>query len=73
MLVKLCKIITGIPIQPIVVGSPALICKNGRVMKTSDVVWTHRVSATEVRFETRHSMYVLNVTPVRERKVVYDR
>ena len=70
---KLCKIITGIPIQPIVVGLPALICKNGRVIKTSDVVWTTRVSATEIRFETLRTIYVLNVVPVKERKVVYDR
>ena len=70
---KLCKIITGIPIQPIVVGLPALICKNGRVIKTSDVVWTTRVSATEIRFETLRTIYVLNVVPVKERKVAYDR
>ena len=70
---KLCKIITGIPIQPIVVGLPALICKNGRVIMTSDVVCTTRVSATEIRFETLRTIYVLNVVPVKERKVVYDR
>lgn len=58
---KVCKIITGVPVLPITVGSPAMIYHHGRVTRTTEVVDVYRKSATEIRFETRHTMYILKV------------
>ena len=61
MKLKMCKILTGVPVLPIVVGSPALICHHGRVTRTTAVLDVYRRSATEIRFETRRSMYILKI------------
>lgn len=58
---KICKIITGVPVLPIVVGRPAMLYHNGHVTRTSEVVDVYRPSAAEIRFETRHTHYILKI------------
>lgn len=58
------KIIFGEPVRPIMVGERAWIRKSDGVMRTTPVIDARRVSATEVRFETENSRYVLNIVPV---------
>lgn len=58
---KVCKVLTGVPVLPITVGSPAMIYHHGRVTRTTEVVDVYRKSVTEIRFETRHTMYILKV------------
>lgn len=60
------KIILGSPIRPIEVGEPALIHKEAGLMRTGQVVTVNRISASEIRFETQNSQYVLRVVPVKE-------
>ena len=60
------KIILGRPIRPIEVGEPALIHKDAGLMRTSQVIAVSRMSASEIRFETQNSQYVLRVVPVKE-------
>lgn len=71
---KKCKILTGVPVLPIAVGSPAMIYHHGHVTRTTDVVDVYRKSATEVRFETRHTMYILkiNSTDIKEEFKYYE-
>lgn len=71
---KICKILTGVPVLPIAVGSPAMIYHHGHVTRTTDVVDVYRKSATEVRFETRHTMYILkiNSTDIKEEFKYYE-
>lgn len=38
-----------------------MIYHQGHVTRTTEVVDVYRKSATEIRFETRHSMYILKV------------
>lgn len=59
--IKICKIVTGVPVLPIVVGSPAMIYHQGHVTRTTDVVDVYRKSVTEIRFETRRTMYILKI------------
>lgn len=61
MKLKICKILTGVPVLPIVVGSSAMLYHNGHVTRTSEVVDVYRPSATEIRFETRHTHYILKI------------
>ena len=63
------KIIFGEPILPIVIGECAWIRRQDSIMHTSPVVDVNRVSATEFRFETRNSSYILRVVPVPEKEV----
>lgn len=69
---KLSKIISGSPVRPIVVGEPALIHKSDGLCRTTSVVEVRRVSASEIRFETRNTKYVLKIAssglPKREAK-----
>lgn len=58
---KICRIITGVPVLPIVVGSSAMIYHNGHVTRTTEVLDVCRKSVTEVRFETRHTLYILKI------------
>lgn len=62
------KIIFGEPITPIVVGERAWIRKPDGVMRTTPVVDANRVSATQLRFETRNTRYILNIVPVAARE-----
>lgn len=64
MPMKISKIISGSPVQPIVVGEPALIHKSDGLCRTTSVVEVRRVSASEIRFETRNTKYVLRIAPV---------
>lgn len=70
MKLKLCKILSGVPVLPIVVGGPALIYHHGRVTRTTAVLDVYRQSATEVRFETRHALYILKVNSADVREEV---
>lgn len=63
---KFCKIITGSPVYPIVVGAAALIRQGDKLTKTTTVTAVHRISTNEIWFETKHTRYVLRVLPVRE-------
>lgn len=69
MKIKICKILTGVPVYPIVAGSPAMIYHNGHVTRTTEVVDVYRKSVTEIRFETRHTMYILKVDFVIEEEL----
>ena len=52
--------ITGSAVNPITVGEVALIAESdGSTRKTSVVVNVEEISDTEVRFETRNSIYTL--------------
>ena len=52
--------ITGSAVNPIKVGEPAIIAESdGSTRKTSVVVNVEEISDTEVRFETRNSIYTL--------------
>ena len=65
MKLKISKIITGSPVGNITIGQRALIRQQDGLCRTTPVIDVHRVSASEVRFETRNTKYVLKVTPVR--------
>ena len=65
MFMQLCKIITGSPVYHIAVGSAALIRQGDKLTKTTPVTMMHRMSASEIWFETVHTRYVLRVLPVR--------
>lgn len=54
--------------KPITVGECAWIRKPNGVMRTTPVVDANRVSATQLRFETRNTRYILNIIPVAERE-----
>ena len=52
--------ITGTAVNPITVGEVALIAEsNGSTRRTSVVMNVEEISNTEVRFETRNSLYTL--------------
>lgn len=59
--IKICKVITGVPVLPIMVGSPAMLYHNGHVTKTTEVLDVCQKSDTEIRFETRHTLYILKI------------
>ena len=58
---KICKILTGAPVIPIVAGSPAIIYHHGHVTRTTAVVDVYRESVTEIWFETRNTVYTLKI------------
>ena len=64
MAIKISKIITGSPVRPIVVGEPALIHKSDGLCRTTPVEDVRRISASEIRFETRNTRYVLKVVSI---------
>lgn len=56
-------IITGNAVYPITIGKPAIISdSNGSAIKTSVVVNIENISETEIRFETKNSLYTLHET-----------
>ena len=59
--IKICRIITGVPVLPIVVGSPAMIYHKGHMTRTTEVLDVYQKSATEIRFETPHTLYILKI------------
>lgn len=61
MSVKMNRIISGSPVRPIAVGESALIRETDRLRRTTPVMDVRRVSASEIRFETRNTQYVLKV------------
>lgn len=65
MTLKISKIICGSPVGPINIGERALIRMADGLCRTTPVVDVRRVSASEIRFETRNTKYVLRVVPVR--------
>lgn len=67
---KICRIITGVPVLPIVVGSPAMLYYNGHVTRTTEVMDVYRPSAAEIRFETRHTHYILKIDATSCKEVV---
>ena len=74
MKLKVCKILSGVPVLPIVVGSPALIYHHGRMTRTTAVLDVYRQSATEIRFETKHALYIVKVNSadIKEGKKYYE-
>ena len=58
------KIIFGEPMKPIMIGECAWIRRPDGVMRMTPVLDANRVSATQLRFETRNTRYILNIVPV---------
>lgn len=63
MTVKMNRIISGRPMRPITVGESALIRETGSFRRTTPVTDVRRVSASEIRFETQNTQYVLKIEP----------
>lgn len=63
------KIIFGKPMRPIIVGERAWIRNSEGVIRTTPVLTANRVSATQLRFETRNTKYILNIVPIAMRGV----
>lgn len=63
IMTKISRIISGSPVRPITVGEPALIHEGGGLRRTTPVLDVRRVSAGEIRFETRNTRYVLKIVP----------
>ncbi len=68
-MMKISKIISGTLLCPITVGEPALIHQHNGLTRTTVVTNVSKISATEIRFETRNTKYVLRVTPTRNVEV----
>lgn len=63
MLTKKEITITGSAIHPITVGEAALIAESdGSTRRTSVVLSVEQISNTEVKFETKNSLYTLRKT-----------
>ena len=65
MKTKISKIITGSPVENITFGQRAVIRQTDSLCRTTPVIDVRRVSASEIRFETRNTKYVLKVVPDR--------
>ena len=63
------KIVFGEPMKPIMVGECAWIRKSDGVMRTTTVIDANRVSATQLRFDTKNTRYILNIVPIAVREV----
>ena len=61
---KISKIITGSPVGNITIGERAIIRQADGFRHTTPVIDVRRMSASEIRFETRNTKYVLRVAPV---------
>ena len=55
--------ITGKPVYPITVGSPALINERDGTRRTSIVISVEAASDTEFHFETQNTVYHLHTRP----------
>ena len=54
--------ICGTVLEPLAVGRPAYICEaNGNYRRTTEVQSLESVSADEIRFETRNTLYRLHL------------
>lgn len=69
ILMKISKIISGTLLCPITVGEPALIHQHNGFTRTTVVTNVSKISATEIRFETKNTKYVLRVTPMQNIEV----
>lgn len=62
MIVKKEFKITGVSAYPIKVGEAAIIFEsNGSARRTSTVVSVENISDSEIKFETKNSIYYLNI------------
>ena len=57
------RIISGYPVRPITIGESAFVQTAEALYRTTPVVDVRRMSASEIRFETRNTQYVLRVVP----------
>lgn len=69
---KRCIEITGQPLYPIAVGQLAWIQEQDGIRRTTSVERVEPISQSEMRFETRNTVYLLRV-PANRQEPVYGR
>lgn len=69
---KKCIEITGQPLYPIAVGQLAWIQEQDGVRRTTPVERVEPISLSDMRFETRNTVYLLRA-PANRQELVYRR
>lgn len=64
MKLKKSKILSGILMNPLMIGGRALIYHAGKLTRTSTIVDIHSSGDHHLRFETMNTIYILLTDPV---------